>query len=206
VQLFDGQGGQATAEITQLDRHGVEVAPGQREHVPRPIPLHLCLAAAVCKGPRQDWLIEKCTELGVPELFPILTERSVVRPARGRAERWRRLSIEAAKQSQQAWLPTIHPPCPLASVLEQAGRFDAAWIALPTAATELSEAVGRLPGETRSVMLLIGPEGGFSAEELTSAERAGLMGVRLGGTILRVETAAIAAAAVVLLRQRPSAD
>lgn len=199
VTLFDGRGGQVRAEILTLARDRVELRPHWREHRGRPTATVLCLAAAVCKGPRQDWLIEKCTELGVAELVPLVSGRSVVRPAAGRVERWRRRCIEAAKQSQQAWLPTIHPPQPLAVLLAEARPFDRAWLADPQAPTSLCQELCRLPNPPSSAVLLIGPEGGFEPQELSDAEQAGFVPLRLGPTILRVETAAVAAAAMVLM-------
>jgi 16S rRNA (uracil1498-N3)-methyltransferase len=202
VTLFDGQGGQVSAEIARLDRNQAELLPLRRERVRRPVPVVLTVATAVCKGSRQDWLIEKCTELGVAEFIPLLANRSVVRPSAERIKRWHRLCIESAKQSGQAWVPYISPPQTLQEVLAEIGLFARAWLADPASAdVSLSQAVSGLSEPPDSAILLIGPEGGFDEAELAAARQAGVRIVRLGRTILRVETAAVAAAAMVLLRE-----
>jgi 16S rRNA (uracil1498-N3)-methyltransferase len=200
VTLFDGAGGQARAEITRLGRDHVELRRGEVERVPRAAETELCVAAAVCKGPRQDWLIEKCTELGVAEIMPVISGRSVVRPSADGAHRWRRRSIESAKQSGQAWLPIIHPPRPMGAVLAEVGRFEHAWLTDPRTGCSLWRVLAGLPRPPASGMLLIGPEGGFAPQEMAEAVQASVVCIRLGPTILRVETAAVAAAALVLMR------
>jgi 16S rRNA (uracil1498-N3)-methyltransferase len=156
--------------------------------------LALTIASAVPKGARADWMIEKLSELGVARFVPLMTQRSVVHPeGKNKIERWQRLAAESAKQSRRAGVMSIDPLTPVADVLKKfAGR-----------AAYLSTAAGALPPSSifhppsSSLTLLIGPEGGWSDDELAGFAARDLTALTLGATILRVETAAIAAAAVV---------
>jgi 16S rRNA (uracil1498-N3)-methyltransferase len=143
------------------------------------------------KGPRQDTLVEKCTELGVAEVWPMLCDRSVVKPETGRLARWRRTAIEASKQSGRAWLPEIQPVQQFTDVLALFDRYEATLIAHLNVSA--GDAVS--PPDCSTVLVLVGPEGGFCAEEYADALAHGAAHLDLGGTILRTETAAIAAVA-----------
>jgi len=197
VVVFDGRGTEANGRIAAIERGSLEVAIEHVEHRPPLAPVAVVVATAMPKGPRQDYLIEKCTELGVAAIWPMLTRRCTVRPAASRLAKWRRTSIEAAKQSQRPWLPEILPAAPFDEVLARARQCDLAVLAVPTGANPL----GRVAASARSaerVAILIGPEGGFAPDECEQARQAGLRFASLGRTILRTETAAVAAAAVVL--------
>ena len=149
-----------------------------------------------------DFLVEKCCELGVSRFVPMVTRRSVVDPLdrqENHLVRWRRIALEASKQCGRARLMEITAVLPFESALltrEQAGRM----IASPApGGPELAEFAARLqPGQ--GVTAFIGPEGGFAPEELASAAQSGCVAVSMGPRILRVETAAVALAACLLLR------
>ncbi len=197
VRLFDGRGNQADARVHAVDRHGVEVTvdrvePPRRDERPLPV----TLAVAMPKGARQDTLIEKCTELGVEALWPVLTARTVVRPRPGRHEHWRRVGIAAAKQAGRAYLPAILSPMPFEELASSLHRFDLALFgnAGPEAEPLLSHLESRPPG--RRYLMAIGPEGGFTSEEQAALVDAGAVPVRLGRWTLRTETAAVTALAV----------
>jgi 16S rRNA (uracil1498-N3)-methyltransferase len=154
----------------------------------------LTLAVSFPKGPRQDTLVEKCTELGVAELWPMHCRRSIAEPSPHRLEKLRRTVIEACKQSQRAWLCELREPASFAEVVGSVSEFDTAVIADGSAdRSNAGEATSH-----KRVLALVGPEGGFAAEELQAARDAGCTELRLGRTILRTETAAIATAARVL--------
>lgn len=140
VELFDGQGTVAEATVTLVARESVSVEVGAlRPHIPRPEPL-LTLHVAVPKGSRQHVLIEKCTELGVSTIQPIIAARSVVKPGASAVSRWCRYAVEAGKQSGQAWLPDLHPPRAYRESLKGARGGGLNLIATPgAAATRLSE-------------------------------------------------------------------
>ena len=160
----------------------------------------LTIASAIPKAARADWLVEKLSELGVDVFVPLETARGVVVPeGKNKLERWARLATEAAKQSHRTGVMRIDPVTPLAGAIEAALTAGEAW--------HLSTAGGALPIATklfsplstapRSLTLFVGPEGGWTPEEAERFAAAGVPPVSLGGTILRIETAAIAAAALV---------
>jgi 16S rRNA (uracil1498-N3)-methyltransferase len=193
VMLFDGCGREAQGAITRVERSFVEARTSAVAVQDRPTP-SLTLAVAVPKGPRQDTLVEKCTELGVAELRPILTARSVCSASDHRLDKWRRITIEAAKQSGQCWLPAISTPRRIDEVLQEIPSFPKALVAVPG-----TESLRAWLGEVASVdrvLAFIGPEGGWTDAELSDLQAAGCKTVSLGPNVLRIETAAIVVAAV----------
>ncbi len=160
--------------------------------------VHTALFAALIKFERLEWLIEKATELGVAAVTPVQTDRSekgLERAAPKRVERWRRIAREASEQSRRARLPLIEPPMALAEALRE--RADHR-VALDEAASRpiLSALPEARPRGAR-VALLVGPEGGWTDRERAAITAAGWDTVSLGANILRAETAAIAALAIV---------
>jgi len=209
VELFDGLGRVATGEILSLERSETtvrvgDVAAGQ---APRP---GVHLAFAVPKGKRLDWLLEKATELGVASFWPIVCGRSVA--AGGRAERWTGHCISAAKQCGLNWLPAVHELTPLADFLArvstgQLGLGDATLILgdMSSQARSLAEIL-QSAGRSDNIVLLVGPEGGFTDEERDAIIASGFDQARLGETTLRIETAAIALLAGVRCQETRSSQ
>jgi 16S rRNA (uracil1498-N3)-methyltransferase len=199
VLLFCGDGAQTEAVLEEAGPRGVTARLVERTapDVELPAPLHV--AVAILKGEKLDWLVQKLTEIGVARISLVRTERTV--PIAGeerwprRVERFRRVVQEAAEQSGRVQLPAIEEPVPFAELL-RAEHPGARLILDPLAERGLAAAV---PAGA-PVLLLIGPEGGFSAAEVEAARRAGFTGVRLGRRVLRAETAAIAAAAIAAAR------
>ncbi len=161
-----------------------------------PVRTHLYLA--LVKFDRFEWAVEKATELGAERIVPVETARSekgLERAAAKRVERWRKIARESAQQSRRARLPVIDEPAPLAAVLSAGGLryfLDEQPGALPLLAA--------LPGERSAadlISLLIGPEGGWTDAERAAAAEAGWTPAGLGPTVLRAETAAAAALAIV---------
>jgi 16S rRNA (uracil1498-N3)-methyltransferase len=195
--LFDGQGRQAAATIAVVSRSVVEARVGEVVEHPRPAPA-LTLAVAMPKGPRQDVLIEKCTELGVAAIQPLLTERSVAGASDHKRDKWRRATVEAAKQSGQCWLPDLLAPMPLPKYLQQLSRFDlvlAAMLPRQGTPTVIAGLLDRIKA-ARTIVAFVGPEGGWSPQEADALIAAGALAASLGPNVLRIETAAIALAAV----------
>jgi 16S rRNA (uracil1498-N3)-methyltransferase len=202
IELFDGRGTVAAATVSRVARKAVSVeVTTVTAAVPRSSPA-LVLCVAVPKGPRQHVLVEKCTELGVALLQPILTERGVVEADASTVARWRRYAIEAGKQSHQAWLPDIPPRVGFIESLTGRTGVSAQprLIASPAADAPPLAAALRGCGGVAALAVWIGPEGGFTPAELQAARAAGLQTVSLGDAVLRIETAAIAVAAAVRLR------
>ena len=190
VVLFDGRGSEARGRIESIGRRAVRVEIAAVERRDADAPVELTLAVSFPKGPRQDVLVEKCTELGVAAIWPMRCERSIVEPSPHRLGKLRRTVIEACKQSQRAWLCELSDPLSFEGVVGAVDQFEAAVIA--DGSTD--RATADWPTSHKRVLVLVGPEGGFTTTELEAARDAGCGTLRLGQTILRTETAAIAAA------------
>jgi 16S rRNA (uracil1498-N3)-methyltransferase len=199
VLLLDGSGREYDVELTGLSAsavRGTVMASHEGTGEPR---LRLTLYQVLIKGPRFDWVLEKGTEVGISSFVPVVSSRSVVRPGEAsasRLERWRRIVTEAAEQSGRSRLPQLSPPIAFADAVASApGLRLLPWEG--EADGTLREALAA-EGPLQAVSLFIGPEGGFPAEEVEMARRQGVQTVSLGPRILRAETAAIVAAALIL--------
>jgi 16S rRNA (uracil1498-N3)-methyltransferase len=198
LTLFDGAGGEVEATIVAVGAREVELSLGERRAAPAAAPaVAITLLVAVPRGERMDWLVQKTTELGVTRIVPVSSERSVARPeaGSGRKPRWEKIAREAARQCGRADVPRIEEPTELAAALADT--------ALPSRRLALWEGErGRSLGAALAAdaavptAILVGPEGGFAADEVAEAVRAGFVAVGLGPRILRVETAAVVAVAL----------
>ncbi len=200
VTLFDGAGSEAEATVTRADRRGLLVEVAEVLRYPQDSKIELTLAVAMGKTQRQSYLVEKCTELGVAAIWPMLTERSVAKPGQFAVKKWSRRAVEAAKQSHRRWLPKIEPPRSLAEIVDTFSSF--AVVALADTSVEstgFDVLLGRVEAAT-PVLVLVGPEGGWSESERTRICGAGGVVVSLAPTILRTETAAVAACATAAMR------
>ncbi|QDT38767.1 RsmE family RNA methyltransferase [Stratiformator vulcanicus] len=194
VQLFDGTGREAFGNVTDVSKKSVRILVESVQLTEQPEP-RLTLAVAPPKGDRFRWLIEKATELGVARVIPLITERSVVDPRDSKLERLRQNVIAACKQSGRSRLMVIDRPIALPKLLKQASEEQIVLLD-PHGSTD---PVGIK--ETSTTTAFIGPEGGFSDEELKLFEELEATKIRLGSHILRTETAAIAAAARLAFRE-----
>lgn len=199
ITLFDGSGAEFDAEITKCGRSDVEVRVLERREVDRELPFELVVGVSLPKGDRQKWLVEKLTELGVTEMVPLETERGVAQPTDSALERLERGVIEAAKQCGRNRLMQLAKPQAWKEWVSTESKSDCRrLIAHPEGESVVSIDVARL-GAT---WIAVGPEGGFTDAEVAAAKAAGWQSVSLGPRILRVETAAVALAAVVALSAR----
>lgn len=189
VTVFDGGGAEFDARVALLGRRHVELEVTARREVDREAPAPLRLAVALPKGDRQKWLVEKLTELGVTSLTPLATERSVAAPTPGGLDKLRRVVVEASKQCGRNRLMRIDEPLGWDAFLGASsdGAAGGKLIAHPGGGGPTSRGAG-------PVLVAVGPEGGFTDDEVAAAERAGFTRLGLGAAILRVETAAVAAA------------
>jgi 16S rRNA (uracil1498-N3)-methyltransferase len=198
VELFDGAGSEGTGHITALaGRVQVQVTGLRATERPRP---HIEIATALPKGDRAAMLVEKISELGADRLVVLHTQRSVVEPGEGKMERLRRIALESGKQSGRTWLMEVEGPVELESFVHQA-REGVKLIADTAVQADLPRREVSWTGSDR-IVVLIGPEGGWTDHERLAAAEAGFTGWRLGPHVLRVETAAIAAVAI--LRGEPT--
>jgi len=202
LTLFDGAGGEYEASIDKAHGGEVIVAVGRHADLERESPLAITLAQGVSRGERMDLVVQKATELGVAHLAPVLSERSVVRLTAQQSDRkvnhWRAIAIAACEQCGRNRLPSVAAPVALRDFLKSDAATAAGTRLLlsPAGAATLRD----LPRPSAGVTVLIGPEGGLTDEEQQAAVAAGFTALRLGPRVLRTETAAIAALA--LLQQR----
>ncbi len=196
--VFDGSGGEYESSIDKAHGGEVIVAIGARAGTERESPLPLTLAQGISRGERMDLVVQKATELGVSHLVPVLTERSVVRLTAQQSDRkvnhWRAIVIAACEQCGRNRLPSLAAPVPLAEFLRgNAGAAgDTRLVLSPSGAATL----GDVPRPGGGLTVLVGPEGGLTDEEEQGARAAGFTALRLGPRVLRTETAAIAALAL----------
>jgi 16S rRNA (uracil1498-N3)-methyltransferase len=210
IYVFDGAGREfhCAVEVIAKDatelRVIAEVAPARPES-----PLDLTLAIALLKGEKFDLVIQKATELGVRRIMPLETDRADVRlrnavDEQKRVTRWRRIALESAKQSGRALLPEITAPLSLKSLLmscaESEDSASAVWLMFSEREGQSLTEMNPLAGRPAGIIALVGPEGGWTDEEIKLARDAGWQIVTLGGRTLRAETAAIAI--VALLQHR----
>lgn len=187
VVLFNGRGEEAPAQIRQVGKKSVLVELLAVERPNREVGYRLEVAAPLPKGDRADFLIEKLTELGVTHFTPLQTSRSVVHPRESKLDRLQRHVIEASKQCGRNVLMRIGELTPWSELICSPGLPDRIIMAHPKgqAPTEVWTAEGQ------DVVLAVGPEGGFTEEEVGQGQETGWQVVSLGPRILRVETAAM---------------
>src|SRR5438309_3824993 len=197
-QCFDSATGEAlrSGRITSVTPERVEFELGEK--IPASGTANISLLLAIFKFDRMEWAIEKCGELGVARIIPLIARRTdphLVRAAEKRVERWRRLGQQASEQSRRMAVIIVNEPLKVK---------DAASLSAPTrivlAESEhqvmLKDALQHSPSD--ELLLAVGPEGGWTEDEIGIFSRAGWISASLGSTILRAETAAIAATAIAM--------
>lgn len=205
VVVFDGRGREWLCECADPAKTGAILTVRSTHQAPDRLQ-ELTLAQALPKGATMDEIVRQATELGVVRIIPLVTERTQVHLDGDRAtkkvEKWHTGAVEAAKQCGNPWLPEIAPVQKLAALLASATDYDLKLVAsLHAGATSLRHTIdtfrvkhGHAP---RRVLWLVGPEGDFSPAEMTECLMAGCVPITLGPLVLRCDTAAIAALAVV---------
>jgi 16S rRNA (uracil1498-N3)-methyltransferase len=199
ITLFDGTGCEFTAVVESVRRAEAELEVVERREINRELPLKLVIGVALPKGDRQKWLVEKLTELGVTTLVPLITERGVAQPTSGAIDRLTRSVIEAAKQCERNRLMQITEPQNWGSYISESraeGQASGRRIVAHPGGAPLRSLDFSAPQPT---YVAIGPEGGLTDAEVSTAASIGWQQVSLGPRILRVESAAIACAAVASL-------
>ena len=198
--VFNGTGGEFTATLQAISSKNTRILTGNFHIGTPPSPIPIALAIGLSRGERMDWVIQKAVELGVTEIHPLFTERCEVKLKGERAlkkrQHWQQIAISACEQSQRNDLPRISPP----QTLQQfAGSLstDLALILDPKAGQSLARLVSKQTPAPESCLLLSGPEGGFSDEEVALTQQYGTTPVRLGPRVLRTETAPLAALSII---------
>ena len=200
VLLADGAGRYAVCTVSQAHRGALDLCVEELGDQP-PAPLRLVLVQALAKGDRDLLAVESATELDVDEVLPWQADRSIVRWRGERAEKahrkWEQTVVAATKQSRRVRVPDVGPLVHRAGLLARVGSADLALVLHESASRPLTEVT--LP-EAGEVLLVVGPEGGVSDDELAALTAAGAVAVRLGSTVLRTSTAGAAALAVLHTR------
>lgn len=220
--MFNGEGGEFAAIIARIDKKGVTVAVEKYLAIKRESPLVITLVQALCANEKMDWVVQKAVELGVSYVQPVVANRSVVRLSGERADKrglhWQQVVIAACEQCGRNQLPQVLPLKSLSDWLSETASQQTVkqkdlskgasnnlrnlrFLLSPTAEQSLREYAGPLSAASttsavpQTISLLVGPEGGLAPEEEAAAVAAGLIPLRLGSRILRVEGAALAAMA-----------
>ncbi len=201
LEVLDGRGNSYRAKIVSLGSKEVlaEVT-GKSSHTTEPL-LNLLLVQGLLKGEKMELVIQKTTELGITGIVPAITERSQMRETR-KTGRWRRIAEDASRQCGRTTIPVIHEPVPFSSIFSEDSAFrlssekckglflwEEGHVGLKKVRVTL--------GECLSIIVAVGPEGGFTEKEAALAESGGFLIASLGKRILRAETAAISAVALV---------
>ncbi len=200
IMVLDNTGWEYEVLLRQVDRQQVVGEAVAKRPSPNEPSVQLTLYQALMKRDKFEWVLQKGTEIGVTHFVPLVTQRSLVQDVdikEGKQLRWEKILTEAAEQSRRGCIPTLHLPQTLAEALAartaQPGLI--AWEAAEGLTIREVLADGERPSR---ISLFIGPEGGFAAEEVAAAQAAGLQAITLGKRILRAETAALVATALVL--------
>jgi 16S rRNA (uracil1498-N3)-methyltransferase len=200
LTLTDQQGTRYHVEVTDITSQAIHTRIVNREAAPPRVTPQIVLGQALLKGEKMDWVLQKATELGVDAIVPLETHNSVVKPNPGRIEhqrtRWRRIALEAAQQSERWTIPAVSDPTPLAQFCDQqSGATVKGILSERTKGSSITSLA--LPREPHHVIVLVvGPEGGWTSDEHQMARDRGFVALTLGERILRAETAALAALSI----------
>ncbi len=196
IRVVDGKGNAYDVRLSEIKKktaRGVIYQSYTHHHEPE---IEITLAAGILKNPSKfDFLVEKTVELGVKEIIPMRTQRTI--PAHAKIDRLQKLALAAMKQSCRSFLPKVRPISTLTNILDEKLPSTAKFVTHEKARRRLACEQQQLKGKSR-IVLFVGPEGGFSDEEVEQCASAGVTAVSLGERRLRAETAAIAAVALIL--------
>lgn len=204
LSLCDGAGGEYDAVITSISSEAVVCALGERRISTVESPVNITLFQCLPKTGKMETIVQKCTELGVFAVVPVVSARCVVIPNKDfekKRERYNRVALEAAKQSRRAVVPQVQPLVSLKQI--DPGSFDRFLVAYEDEGARSLKVALREAGSLSSIALLIGPEGGLEPDEINRLAASGAISVSLGKRILRTETAGMAMLAQILYEVEP---
>ena len=202
ITIFDEYGNEYLCRILSFSKKTVleikkKLLPSQKKNS-----FKVTIACAIPKNSKMDDIIDKLTQLGVDRIIPLLTKRTIVNLNDKKKEtkfiRWQKIVFSASQQSQRVTLPVLEPIKDIKEVLAEANNFDLKLIpTLEGKRVYLKGVLGK--AKYKNILILIGPEGDFTPEEVATARKAGCIPITLGQTVLRVETAAVAVASFIKL-------
>jgi len=185
IRLIDGRGNTAFARVENLEgKNKASLSVGTVSHIPPQVP-NIILATAIAKGDRQATMLDMATQLGISAWQPLACHRSVSKPGKNSYERWQRVCLEACKQSGAAWLPELLPAAKPEDVAK-AACAEGREVLLAHPDGEAMNVTSK-----NEILLMVGPEGGFTEDEVKRIVAAGARKIRLGQNILRIEAAAV---------------
>ena len=194
LTLCDGEGTDYEAEIASVEKDKIVLSLFGKKASDTEPEVKVTLFQGLPKASKMEYIIQKCTELGIADIVPVMTKRTVVKLENAQAEkkkleRWNKIAQEAVKQCGRGKIPKVHEVMDISGVLECASDFDLLLLAYEEEKeTSLASVLRSVKGAKR-VGILIGPEGGFAPEEVEKLKTAGAKSVTLGKRILRTETA-----------------
>ncbi len=202
LEIFDGRGTVFAAEVVDVGDALATLT--LWAGTPQPAPRQISIIQALPKAEKLEWVLQKATELGASAFAPVFCERCVVKPSGredAKVQRWQRIVEEAARQCGRADVPVVHAPQQLIEAVKAARGALVLVLDEEEEALPLSAAVAQALSDAQPLALVIGPEGGLSRAEVAALQQLGAVPVTLGRRVLRTETAALAALAVLLFLQ-----
>ena len=198
IELFDGRGHLAVAVVIKAANRKTVLSVEKIETYSKPDKPRITIAVSVAKGERFDWLIAKCTELGVDRLVPAIFERTVKQPKNPKViDRWNNIAISSCKQCKRLFLPRIDNVLPLSDVIKEGADSLLLFGSLEKQTVPLVN----MEISSCDVIAIIGPEGGATNNETHLLEQHNAIAVCLTDTVLRIETAAVAFASILTARR-----
>lgn len=207
IKVFTGKGKEYLTEIIQASKKEVIGKILKESKLDTEPPIEITLVQGLPKSDKMDLIVQKATELGVKRIIPVITQRTIIRSdkekAKVRRTRWQRIALEAAKQSSRAIIPEVREAIPFIQALDNLNRESLNLIPWEEeTSTRLKEVLkhhtSHIPHPTSHITVFIGPEGGFTPEEVRAAKKKGAIPVSLGPRLLRTETAGLVTLAMIL--------
>lgn len=207
IKVFTGKGKEYLTEIIQASKKEVIGKILKESKLDTEPPIEITLVQGLPKFDKMDLIVQKATELGVKRIIPVITQRTIIRlnkeKAKVRRIRWQRIALEAAKQSSRAIIPEVREAIPFIQALDNLNRESLNLIPWEEeTSTRLKEVLkhhtSHIPHPTSHITVFIGPEGGFTPEEVRAAKKKGAIPVSLGPRLLRTETAGLVTLAMIL--------
>jgi len=201
IEAFDGEGAFYQGRIIDTTNKKVKIKIQAVRKALKTSRLKVTLIQALPKKNKMDYIIEKCTELGIDSIIPLQTTRTIVKLKKERQimrqRRWERIARAAAKQCGRSVIPQIKRLSSWSAILSALDNFDLKLLPCLSQEAQKIKDVLRIQKRTKSIAIFIGPEGGFTPQELTQAKDAGCLAVSLGANVLKSDTAAVSALAMI---------
>lgn len=196
IRIIDGEGSIYSTSIIKTNSELTDARVIKQQFQEKVYP-SITLFQALPKHDKMELILQKTTELGVNQIVPIITERSLQIPSKNKIERWQRIILSATKQCGRTWLPELHESQTLRDCSKSIHTYECALILWEKESGQHLQSGLRTKTEVKSIALIVGPEGGFTDNEVKDTIEMGCTPVNIGSKILRTETAAIAGMAMI---------